>query len=53
MFGLAEASEAARALEKAALTAGQETQAIVARLDAALEASIARLREELETTLAA
>jgi CheY-like chemotaxis protein/HPt (histidine-containing phosphotransfer) domain-containing protein len=53
MFGLTEASEAARALEKATLMADQDTQTIIARLDAALEASIARLREEVETTAAA
>jgi len=52
MFGLTEASEAARALEKALLAAGQDTAAIIARLDAALEASIAKLREELEATAA-
>jgi HPt (histidine-containing phosphotransfer) domain-containing protein len=52
MFGLTEASEAARALEKALLAAGQDTEAIIARLDAALEASIAKLREELEATAA-
>jgi HPt (histidine-containing phosphotransfer) domain-containing protein len=52
MFGLTEASEAARALEKA-LIVGQDTEAVVARLDAALAASVARLREELETTAAA
>jgi signal transduction histidine kinase/DNA-binding NarL/FixJ family response regulator len=53
MFGLTEASEAARALENSASKPGQDTAAIVARLDAALEASIAMLREEIETTMAA
>jgi signal transduction histidine kinase/FixJ family two-component response regulator/HPt (histidine-containing phosphotransfer) domain-containing protein len=51
MFGLLETSEAARALEHAA-AAGQDSAAIVARLDSALEASIAVLQEELEAMMA-
>jgi signal transduction histidine kinase/DNA-binding response OmpR family regulator len=50
MFGLIEASEAARALEHAAL-AKRETAQIIARLDSGLVASIAALKEELESTM--
>ena len=52
MFGLTEASKAARAFERAAATEGQDMAAIIARLDASLTASIAGLQEELESTMA-
>jgi signal transduction histidine kinase/DNA-binding response OmpR family regulator len=50
MFGLIEASQAARALEHAAL-AKQETAQTITRLESVLEASIAALEEELDSTM--
>jgi CheY-like chemotaxis protein len=53
MFGLLEASEAARALEHAASKPGPVPDAIIVALDAALVASVAVLQEELESMVAA
>jgi signal transduction histidine kinase/CheY-like chemotaxis protein/HPt (histidine-containing phosphotransfer) domain-containing protein len=52
MFGLLEASEAARALEHAAAKPGAVPAEIIVTLDAALAASITVLQEELESMMA-
>jgi signal transduction histidine kinase/DNA-binding response OmpR family regulator len=52
MFGLVEASEAARAVEVAATAGGDAMAPSMARLDAALKASILVLEEELAAAVA-